>query len=183
MGWVMEEFEGMKILWHNGDTSGCHAMILTIPKDKLGTVILSNMGSYNVLDTLAKAFVQLAIDKDPNVLKGLDEDESQEEKQETFVYDHLPLEEDVGTYQNEIFEEMIIEIENSTLKGKVANGSYTLIFEHENRDLFTLHLLPYLKDLNQVSFILNEKGKVEGFFLWESSSPDPYWFEKVEKNK
>jgi CubicO group peptidase (beta-lactamase class C family) len=183
LGWVMEEFEGKKILWHNGDTSGCHAMILMIPKDELGIVILSNMGSHDVPDILAKAFVQLAIGKDPDVLKGLDRDESLEEKQETFVYDHLLLEEYVGTYQNEIFEEMIIEKENSTLKGKVANGSRTLTFEHENRDLFTLHLLPYLKDLNQVSFILNEKGKVEGFFLWESSSPDPYWFEKVEKNK
>jgi hypothetical protein len=38
-----------------------------------------------------------------------------------------------------------------------------------------------MKDINQVSFLVNDKGKIKGFYLTEPSSPDSYWFEKVEK--
>ncbi|MFO7882037.1 MAG: hypothetical protein R6U52_05825, partial [Kosmotogaceae bacterium] len=58
--------------------------------------------------------------------------------------------------------------------------THILTLEHITRDYFTAHLLPYMKDINQVSFLMNNKGKIKGFYLTEPSSPDPYWFEKIE---
>ncbi|MEA2066918.1 MAG: serine hydrolase [Thermotogota bacterium] len=183
LGWVMEEFEGFKILWHNGDTSGCHTMILMIPKARLGIVILLNMGSHEVPDILAKAFVQLTLGKELEILDQLYTEDSETSDEDVEVYPHLTLEEYTGKYHNEIFEDIVIKVEDSVLKAEVANGTHVLTLEHITRDYFTAHLLPYMKDINQVSFLVNDKGKIKGFYLTEPSSSDPYWFEKVERNK
>ncbi|TYB91668.1 MAG: serine hydrolase [Kosmotoga sp.] len=183
LGWVIEEFEGFKILWHNGDTAGCHAMILMIPKAQLGIVILSNMGSQEVPDILAKSFVQLVLGKEPELFDQLNKENSQEnDGEDVEFYPHLPLEKYTGTYNNEIFEEVVIKIEDSGLKAVVANGSHELTLEHITRDYFTAHLLPYMKDINQLSFMMDKKGNIKGFYLTEPSSPDPYWFEKMDEN-
>ncbi len=178
--WVYEEFEGQKLIWHNGDTSGCHTMVLMIPQAQLGIVILSNVGGQSVPDFLAKAFVQLAIGREPSLLKNLQVPAVVKDHPERRVYPHLPLEEYEGLYYNELFETVFVETDGTKLTGRAVGGSLHLTFEHVTRDLFDVHILPYLKGIHQVSFLLNDQGRVEGLLLWEPSSADPYWFERKE---
>lgn len=178
--WVYNEFEGQKTIWHNGDTSGCHTMVLMIPSAQLGIVILSNLGGQSVPDFLARAFVQLALGKEPAVLKDLHAPHMEIFEDDVVFYPPLPLEEYTGEYYNELFEEMIVELDKEVLVGIVAGGSMALTFEHVTRDLFVIHLLPYIKYIHEVWFKVNELGEIEGFMLWEPSSPEPFWFKKVK---
>ncbi len=178
--WVYEEFEEQKVIWHNGDTSGCHTMVLMIPSEQLGIVILSNLGGQSLPDYLARAFVQLAMGKEPEVLKDLHPPQMESYEDDALFYSPLPLEEYTGEYYNELFEEMIVELDEDKLKGVVTSGSMVLTFEHITRDLFAVHLMPYVKYIHEVWFKVNELGEIEGFMLWEPSVPEPFWFKKVK---
>ncbi len=175
--WIHEEFEGQKLIWHNGDSAGCHVMVLTIPETQLGVIVFSNVGGHGVPDALAKAFVQIALGNPPTVLESLHFPKLNDDPVDVVYYPPLPLQEYEGLYYNEMLEEVHIRVEDSLLKGKVAGGRRVLEFEHITRDMFTVHIPPYLFDVSLVSFKLDASGNVKGFFLWEENSPEPYWFE------
>ena len=176
-GWIHEEFEGQKLIWHNGDSAGCHVMVLMIPETQLGVVVFSNVGGHGVPDALAKAFVQIALGNPPTVLESLHFPDLKDDPVDVVYYPPLPLQEYEGIYYNEMLEEVHIRTEDSVLKGKVTGGRRVLEFEHITRDVFTVHIPPYLFDISLVSFKIDAHGGVEGFFLWEENSPEAYWFE------
>lgn len=175
--WIHEEFEGKKLIWHNGDSAGCHVMVLMIPEAHLGVVAFSNVGGHGVPDALAKAFVQITLGKEPTVLETMHFPEFDDDQIDVVYHPSLPLQEYEGIYYNEMLEEVHIRAEDSVLKGKVAGGRRVLEFEHITRDVFTVHIPPYLFDISLVSFKIDVRGEVEGFFLWEENSPEAYWFE------
>jgi hypothetical protein len=56
-GWVYEEKVGSpSFVWHNGETLGNQAMVLFVPSEKMGIVILSNEAGANLPDDLARSF-------------------------------------------------------------------------------------------------------------------------------
>lgn len=176
-GWVCEEFEGQRLIWHNGDSAGCHVMVLMIPEAQFGVVVLSNVGEHNVPVVLAKALVQIALGKDPTVLETLHFPDFDDDQIEVAYHPPLPLEEYGGLYYNEMLEQVNIRVEDSVLVGTVAGGRRVLEFEHVTRDVFNVHIPPYLLDISLVSFKIDARGEVEGFFLWEENSPEAYWFQ------
>ena len=53
-GWFYKEINGSpSFIWHNGETYGNHAMILLVPSEKLGIVVLSNTIGASLPDMLA----------------------------------------------------------------------------------------------------------------------------------
>ena len=56
-GWFYKEIQGYpSIIWHNGETYGNHAMVLLVPSEKLGIVVLSNTIGASLPDMLALKF-------------------------------------------------------------------------------------------------------------------------------
>jgi Beta-lactamase class C and other penicillin binding proteins len=56
-GWFYKEMNGYpSIIWHNGETYGNHAMVLLVPSDDLGVVVLSNTAGPSLPDMLALKF-------------------------------------------------------------------------------------------------------------------------------
>ncbi len=58
-GWVYEEFAGLKTIWHNGDSAGCHVMVLMVPQEQLGIGVLSNVESKKCLTSLPELLCRL----------------------------------------------------------------------------------------------------------------------------
>jgi CubicO group peptidase (beta-lactamase class C family) len=42
MGWFIEDYRGIKIIWHDGDVLGAKALIAFIPEANVGLVVLTN---------------------------------------------------------------------------------------------------------------------------------------------
>lgn len=42
MGWVIEEYKGLELIWHNGGTNGFSSDLAFLPEADLGVVVLSN---------------------------------------------------------------------------------------------------------------------------------------------
>jgi CubicO group peptidase (beta-lactamase class C family) len=66
MGWFVEDFRGVDLIWHDGDVLGVHAQMVMIPEAELGMVVLSN----RILGTMYSAglqyrLVELAYDLSP----------------------------------------------------------------------------------------------------------------------
>jgi len=55
--WIYEEVPGYPpIIWHNGETYGNHAMVLLVPSENLGVVVLSNAAGPSLPDSVAWKF-------------------------------------------------------------------------------------------------------------------------------
>ncbi len=58
-GWFYEEMNGSPpFYWHNGETLGNHAMILFVPSENMGIVVLANEAGPSLPDALALSFYQ-----------------------------------------------------------------------------------------------------------------------------
>ena len=44
LGWFVADFNGYTVLWHNGSIDGFYAMVMFIPSEQVGVVVLSNAG-------------------------------------------------------------------------------------------------------------------------------------------
>ena len=56
-GWIYQEINGSPpFYWHNGETLGNHAMILFVPSENLGIVVLANEAGPSLPDALALSF-------------------------------------------------------------------------------------------------------------------------------
>ncbi|MCK6626875.1 MAG: serine hydrolase [Anaerolineae bacterium] len=42
MGWFIEDFRGIQVIWHDGDVLGSKAMIVFVPEANIGLVVLTN---------------------------------------------------------------------------------------------------------------------------------------------
>ena len=54
MGWFIEDYRGVEIIWHDGDVLGSKALLAMIPEAELGLVVLSN----RILSTMFSAGLQ-----------------------------------------------------------------------------------------------------------------------------
>jgi D-alanyl-D-alanine carboxypeptidase len=52
-GWVAVKHDDRRLVWHNGEVTGYHAMNATFPDDRTDVVVLTNTGGTSVADRLA----------------------------------------------------------------------------------------------------------------------------------
>ena len=53
LGWVDTTYRGHHMVWHNGGIDGFHSLLVMLPEDKTGIVILSNLGENMALEPIA----------------------------------------------------------------------------------------------------------------------------------
>ena len=53
MGWVETTYRGHHMVWHNGGIDGFHSLLVMLPEDNTGVVILSNLGDNMALEPIA----------------------------------------------------------------------------------------------------------------------------------
>jgi CubicO group peptidase (beta-lactamase class C family) len=66
MGWVVGPIDTLPSVWHNGDAGRSHAMVILVPGQKLGVVVLANasgFGAVREIDEIEKGVLSLLLDR------------------------------------------------------------------------------------------------------------------------
>src|SRR5438132_1571937 len=61
MGWRISDYRGRLLVSHSGSVQGFHAYLALLPKDKLGIVVLSNLGGSWMPETAAQSIADLLL--------------------------------------------------------------------------------------------------------------------------
>ncbi|MCB0166856.1 MAG: serine hydrolase [Anaerolineae bacterium] len=65
MGWFIEEYEGVEMLWHDGDVLGFKSLLVMVPEANAGMVLLTNRTiSFGFANSLRYRFIELLYDLD-----------------------------------------------------------------------------------------------------------------------
>lgn len=78
MGWFIEDYKGIQVIWHDGDVLGSKAMLVLVPEANIGLVVLTNRlistgFSYSVRYHLLNQLYGFEYEIEPNFEKNWDE--------------------------------------------------------------------------------------------------------------
>jgi len=171
LGWVLQDYRGKKIAWHNGGIDGMLSEMWTIPEAGLGIVVLSNGSPHSagpavVWDIIDRFLVGKATkDHQAAGLKQWQQimavQEAQQKQLESKrVKDTKPslgLEQYVGTYSDQLYGDLSI-----TLEGGVLTFGYhstRVPLEHWHYNTFKGKAGAGLGAISMVTFQLDAAGK------------------------
>jgi CubicO group peptidase (beta-lactamase class C family) len=175
LGWFVYDYNGRKVVKHEGNVAGMTAIVAMMPEENLGMVILTNMQEtlvtyaimYRVFDTYLDEPEQDWNSKLLNTVQTLEEElaayeEKINEARVKGTKPTLPLENYTGTYNSIVYGNATVTVEDGKLVllwwPPLFNGD----LERWNYDTFRLIWRnPTLRQqLTLVSFTLNVEGKV-----------------------
>jgi CubicO group peptidase (beta-lactamase class C family) len=176
MGWFLSDFKGRKLVEHGGAIDGMRAEVAMVPEENLGIVILTNMNGsvismplvYRVID----AFInEPQTDYSGNLLKAykplLEAGAAAEKKAESErvmgTKPSVELDKYVGTYNNDLYGDVTVSMENGQLK--VGFGPFASQLEHWHYDTFRATFVTSGISKTLLSFDLNAQGKVDTLSL------------------
>ncbi|HEX5085391.1 MAG TPA: serine hydrolase [Blastocatellia bacterium] len=174
LGWFLSDYRGRKVVEHGGNIDGMSALVAFIPEEKLGLVILTNMNG-NELRTALKLRVFDAFlggeAKDWSAIhrKTIESFEAQaraaEKKQiEARAKDTKPslsLDKYAGTYQDDMYGDVKVELEESGKLILRCSRAFTGDLEHWHYDTFQATWRDRTLGKSLITFTLNSQGKVE----------------------
>lgn len=171
-GWGLRDYLGRKVVMHTGSLDGMRARVALIPEENLGFVILMNSSrtplheaiAYRIIDHYLKGPERdwsaelLKISKEQEE-KDRAERKKRAESRTTDTKPSLPLESYAGTYENELYGEATVKVE----EGKLVFSTHPLYvgpMSHWQYDTFQVvwNDRTFGKDL--ISFVLGADGKV-----------------------
>jgi CubicO group peptidase (beta-lactamase class C family) len=196
LGWVTESYEGLRLVWHNGNIDGMSAWVGLVPELGLGIAILSNLDDcelrkavfYKIVDHVAEID---GADLEPGLVEALNarlaqRDEMEKEWQElthSSVKPALPLGDYAGDYHSDIMGTATIrDINNRLVYSRTKEQTLELVsIEADSNDFLGRHTDPN-EDLRtgkvEVSFEI-EDGKV--ISLIDFAEGSPITFEKIQR--
>jgi len=170
MGWVITAYRGHLMFQHEGGIDGFTALVSFMPRDNMGTVILTNMSgtplptiiAYHVYDRL------LGLDQIPWNKRIRDEvtkvkEEAEKAKKEKDKDRKLntkpshPLEDYTGDFEHPGYGIITIQKEGDWLKATYNSISYSLT--HYHYDIFKL-TNDFLNISRKVTFFTDTKGNI-----------------------
>jgi CubicO group peptidase (beta-lactamase class C family) len=140
MGWAIFTYRGHHILCHGGGIDGFSAQVSLIPRERVGMVILTNMGGTSIPFIIALNLCDrlLGLDEIPWNQRIKDEVAEAKKKAEvdrkTGTQPSHPLEDYTGTFQHPAYGTISIEVEDDHLK--MTYNSTSLPLEHYHYDTF-----------------------------------------------
>jgi len=145
-GWIYQEMPtGGASVWHNGETLGSHAMVLLVPRENLGIVVLGNMaGGMELPDQLATQFyldyfgytgIDLCNSTLPAHREKLSEVLSKKAPPASPV-PALPLSRYTGTYKNDVYGQAVVTEQNGTLNLAMGKRPVNLMLTHWDGNTF-----------------------------------------------
>jgi len=173
MGWFLSDYRGKKLVEHGGSIDGMRGLVAMLPEEKIGVVVLANLSgtilsvplSYRIFDAYLGAQPRDWSAEMLKTIKTLEEQgKAAEAKMEAErVKDTKPslaLEKYAGDYQNDMYGDAKIVMENGKLK-LLRGANFTGDLEHWNYDTFRVVWRDRQEGKGFVSFRLNSQGKVE----------------------
>ncbi len=168
LAWTLQDYRGMHIVSHGGAIDGFRATVTLVPKERLGIVVLANLGEDNMPEALrwmildqvmglpARDWNEMLIDR------GRKQEETQEtaeklieEKRQKFSKPSKPLDQYTGTYEEPAYGRAIVMLDEGKLRFTWSN--YRGSLDHYHYDTFRVKA-PRLDGLAR--FELNANGDV-----------------------
>ncbi len=177
MGWFLSDYRGRKLVEHGGSIDGMRALVAMMPEEKMGVVILTNLSGTILSVPLSNRIFDSYLgapqrDWSAEMLKMtndlLEKSKAAAAKMEAErVKDTKPslaLEKYAGDFQNEMYGDTKLIVENGKLKLQ-RGAQFTGDLEHWHYDTFRVTWRDRQLGKGFISFRLNSQGKVEGMNL------------------
>ena len=173
MGWFLSDYRGKKLVEHGGSIDGMRALVAMLPEEKLGVVILTNLSatilsvplSYRIFDAYLGAqprdwSKEMLMMTNDLLEQGKAATAKKEAERVKDTKPSLALENYAGNYQNEMYGDTKIVVENGKLI--VARGAQiTGDLDHWHYDTFRVTWRDRQLGKGFVNFRLNSQGKVD----------------------
>ncbi len=174
LGWTLQDYQGVKMISHNGTLDGTSARIALLPSQKLGIVILTNLHGTSITQALIYHIVDTYLEVSSNddwsdrLLAIAREEKAQAETKELELSKNqlkdtkpsLDLDQYQGIYSNEIYGDIFI---TKTQKGLNYHfHSFEGELVHWQLDTFLFippEDAPYASN-TFLTFIINETGEI-----------------------
>ncbi len=177
LGWFLHDYKGRKVVEHGGAIDGMRAQVAMLPEEKLGLVILTNMGGttlplplmFRIFDAYLGAPHR---DWSAEMLKTIKAFEEQgkaaqkklEEGRVKNTSSSQALSEYAGTYKNDLYGE--VKVTNAAGKLNLRFGpAFTGDLEHWHYDTFRAKFVGAGATTAYATFALNAQGKIDSLTL------------------
>ncbi|PWT89381.1 MAG: serine hydrolase [Blastocatellia bacterium] len=173
MGWFLSDYQGRKLIEHGGAIDGMRAEVAMMPEEKVGAVILTNLGGTILPQALMFKIFDFYLNSPQRdwsaemlkATKSLEEQAKAAEKKSEAervqgTTPSLPLEKYAGTFQSEMYGETKVTLENAKLVIRFG-PNFTGELQHWNYDTFRAVWRDPMQGKGFVSFRLNPQGRVE----------------------
>ena len=184
MGWFLEDYRGRKVIHHGGNIDGMTAMVAMLPNERVGFVLLENLNSSGMRTALMHYIFDRFLDAEERDWSAEDlararatraraaaaadsaGGQAQGPARVSGTQPSRPLARYAGTYENEMFGDVVVREENGRLVLRAGNGpAIHAEMEHWHFDTFrTRNLDPAagpLRDAQRmmVTFALDARGE------------------------
>ncbi|MEQ9619001.1 MAG: serine hydrolase [Deltaproteobacteria bacterium] len=173
LAWGIYYWKNHKILEKGGALDGMRSVVVLVPEIDLGIAVLANM-NLTVLPEAVRAFIlenylgQAGYDMQAEIMErskkiasmlGLDTTAKPENPQPP----SKDLSAYTGTYENELYGQLVILKDVDNLKAEAGPAKYTGKLTHVNFDTFYLKWPIFISAPNEVTFLIDAEGNVTEF--------------------
>ena len=187
LGWVLQDYLGRKIAWHNGGIDGYLSEMWTVPEEKLGVVILTNSDNHALGSALAARILDAYLGGTPRDWSALTlerfkaamamQEAQQKQAEAARVKDTKPthpLEAYAGTYADSLYGDLRVSVSGDHLVAAYGVGGLTGELSHWHFDTFRSTWSDRQLGRGMISFGLDKDGKpasvtVEGLATFKRS--------------
>ena len=173
LGWVLTDYKGRKIAWHNGGIDGFLSEMWTVPEEKLGIVVLSNRDGHQLGPAVVWRILDLYLEPaqhDWNAI-GLKrwqaamagQAAAQKQTEASRAKDTKPshaLEAYTGTYSDSLYGDFRVKLDNGQLVADFGAGDFGGPLEHWQFDTFRATWRDQNFGRGFLTFGLDRDGKV-----------------------
>ncbi|MBI3209880.1 MAG: serine hydrolase [Candidatus Solibacter usitatus] len=171
LGWVVQDYRGLKMVSHGGAIDGFRAQVTLLPEKKLGIVVLANLGNNNVPECLRSALADELLGVEPfewlklyqdqqSKIAGAAKDrrEKQAQSRRAGTKPSREWAAYAGSYENPAYGVASISVRNDGLEAAWSNWLTRL--DHFHFDAFQVDNKRLAESL--LEFRLDAKGDIAG---------------------
>jgi CubicO group peptidase (beta-lactamase class C family) len=170
--WVVSDYRGLGLAWHNGGIDGMRAEVALIPELDLGIVVLANLGGgsftpavlFGIMDLFIgprdKDWSRLLLETEREASAGAREAQARADAaREAGTSPSLPLSGYAGRYDSALYGDMVIQVVDGALR--VSRGPHVVgTAEHWHHDTFRVELEDPVLGRHFLTFTLGPQGGV-----------------------
>jgi hypothetical protein len=174
LGWFVYDYQGHGVVGHGGSWEGFRAQTVLVPRQRLGLVVLTNLGGCMLPDAVRNNLLDLLLDlprhdwnafylKDEKTQRAEAQKRKRAAQRQPGTKPSRELQAFAGTYEDAAYGQVRIAPDGAALR--LEWGSFILRLEHVHFDTFAVTSPPYLWDDARVTFRLGADGEVEGLTM------------------
>ncbi|MFN7171964.1 MAG: DUF3471 domain-containing protein [Fimbriimonadaceae bacterium] len=163
--------DNYSVIWHNGSTTGCKAIMGFSPELNAGIVVLSNLGANNLPEAMMYRWMDMAAGlPDQDYITEFMEFQNmtafQPPKPAENPRPPMDLELYTGTFESDLAGEVEVVLVDGELRLRMAPAFHRVVLQSWDRDTFPVRI-PGFGDENEsfdfVTFIIGPDGKPDAF--------------------